>query len=123
MGKRREPPAASRRGRAAEFASRLGREARSRAKAGAGAAGVPDPAEARSRARMRAQAYAAALGTQRRLEARIGQLLLVEQGKRTDKLPSHDEEVGFRGDEKAAFRHLARALDGEVVLTADEWRP
>ncbi len=63
-----------------------------------------------------------ARGAQRRLEARIGQLLPNEQGRRTDKLPNHDVEVELHGKDKSDFRVLARALNGTCDLSKDEWR-
>ena len=66
------------------------------------------------------------LGAQRHIEGRIGQLLGPgEQGKRADLLPHRDEEVTSmipNDQDRANFRLLARALDGECELTADEWR-
>jgi hypothetical protein len=62
------------------------------------------------------------LGAQRRIEARIGQLLGPgAQGQRTDLLPHHSEEVPNQliphDEDRAAFRLLARALDGECELS------
>ena len=66
------------------------------------------------------------LGAQRHIEARIGQLLGPgEQGRRADLLPHRDEEVTSmipNDQDRANFRLLARAIDGECELTADEWR-
>jgi hypothetical protein len=65
------------------------------------------------------------LGAQRHIEARIGQLLgpAPGQGSRNDLTSHHDEKSIIPHDEdRAAFRILARALDGECELTPDEWR-
>ena len=62
------------------------------------------------------------LGAQRRIEARIGQLLgPTRPGTRTDLQPSgHDREVAE--DHRADFRLFARILKGECEVTEDEWR-
>lgn len=63
------------------------------------------------------------LGAQRRVEARIGQLLPPQQGKRTDlQRPTHAEEVVSRDGDRADFRILAHGLDGTCHLEDDEWR-
>lgn len=69
------------------------------------------------------------LGAQRRIEARIGQLMPPPKpGERTDlQPPDHDPEVRRierhnDGAEAGDFRLLARALDGECELEPDEWR-
>ena len=59
------------------------------------------------------------LGTQRRLEGRIGQLLPAQQGK---ELPSHAMEVVPRENDRTYFRIIADALNGKCDLTDDEWR-
>jgi hypothetical protein len=61
------------------------------------------------------------LGAQRRIEARIGQLLGEPAMGGRGKLSSMPE--GFdRRHLGADFRLLARALDGECVLTEEEWQ-
>jgi hypothetical protein len=63
------------------------------------------------------------LGIQRRIEARIGQLLgPTTSGKRHDLEPSVVPEGLIDRHERQDFRTLARALDGEIQLEADEWR-
>lgn len=57
------------------------------------------------------------LGAQRRVEARIGQLLPPQQGK---ELPDHAREVSE--DQRREFRLLAHALGGDCPLNEDEWR-
>lgn len=65
------------------------------------------------------------LGAQRRVEARIGQLLGEPQpGRRSDlEPPTHASEVERERDGHTArdFRILAHAMSGETVLTDDEW--
>ena len=63
------------------------------------------------------------LGAQRRIEARIGQLLgEPEPGKRTDlEPPHHAEEVVKHDQDRADFRILSHAYNG-CELTDDEWR-
>jgi hypothetical protein len=65
-----------------------------------------------------------ALGVQRRLEARIGQLLgRTSPGKRTDLEPSHHgDEVDLHNRDRTEFRMLATALSGDIDLSDDEWR-
>jgi ParB family chromosome partitioning protein len=61
-------------------------------------------------------------GAQRRLEARIGQLLgVVKERERTDLSGSHDYQLISHPD-RITFRQLAQALGGNVVLSDDEWR-
>jgi hypothetical protein len=63
-------------------------------------------------------------GAQRRIEARIGQLLgEAEPGKRTDLEPrQRDDGVVRHNQDRHDFRLLARALSGDITLTEDEWR-
>jgi N6-adenosine-specific RNA methylase IME4 len=58
-----------------------------------------------------------ALGAQRRIEARIGQLIEPQQGK---KLRPHDGEV--ERHDRTDFRIMANALNGKLTLSEDEWR-
>lgn len=69
------------------------------------------------------QTHLPALGAQRRLEARIGQLLgpTSQGGRPTEENPTHAEGIHRAGD-KADFRILARALDGKCELSKDDWR-
>jgi hypothetical protein len=69
------------------------------------------------------QAHLPARGAQRRLEARIGQLLgpTSQGGRPTEDNPTHAEGIERPGD-KADFRILARALDGKIDLSREEWR-
>ena len=66
------------------------------------------------------------LGAQRRIEARIGQLLgpaeigINQYGSNHDE--SHRKSLIPHDEDRAAFRLLARGLDGECELTAEEWR-
>lgn len=46
-------------------------------------------------------------GVSRRLEARIGELLPPEQGKRNDLLRRHDDEVALNREQLANFRQMA----------------
>jgi N6-adenosine-specific RNA methylase IME4 len=64
------------------------------------------------------------LGTQRRIEARIGQLLgEPKPGARTDlQPPNRASEVVYHDPDRQAFRLLARALAGELELDPDGWR-
>jgi N6-adenosine-specific RNA methylase IME4 len=64
------------------------------------------------------------LGAQRRMEARIGQLLgEVEPGQRTDLEPSGVTEGSIPRMDRHDFRLLAKALDGiEPPITEEEWR-
>lgn len=69
------------------------------------------------------QAHLPALGVQRRLEARIGQLLgpTSNGGRPSMQNPTHAEGI-LRGGDRADFRILARALDHHCELTTDDWR-
>jgi len=65
------------------------------------------------------------LGAQRRIEARIGQLLgQVKERERTDLTVGHERQSIQDKDERMDFRLLARALAGECDpdLVAEEWR-
>jgi hypothetical protein len=64
------------------------------------------------------------LGAQRRLEARIGQLIgpAPGQGARTDRTCQHDDKSALHRQDQSDFRILARALDGKCELSDDEWR-
>jgi N6-adenosine-specific RNA methylase IME4 len=66
------------------------------------------------------------LGAQRRIEARIGQLLgpAIIGGDRQSDQSHHDETASHipHSEDRAAFRLLARALAGACELTADGWR-
>ena len=62
------------------------------------------------------------LGTQRRIEGRIGQLLPPHQGKRTDlELRPHADEVVKRNEDRTDFRIIARAVTGECEMTDGDW--
>ena len=61
------------------------------------------------------------MGAQRRVEARIGELLgTVGQGARTDLTSGHEQKLVPEYD-RVDFRVLARAFDG-CTLTEEEWR-
>lgn len=70
------------------------------------------------------QMHRPAMGAQRRLEARIGQLLgETANGRRHDLEPSRVKEGDdVAKNDRSDFRVLARALDGAADLTPDEWR-
>lgn len=62
-------------------------------------------------------------GAQRRLEARIGQLLgPAERGRPEENNYSHDCNLMIPRADRITFRQLAQALGGNVVLSDDEWR-
>ena len=61
------------------------------------------------------------VGSQRRIEGRIGQLLGEPEKGGRGKTHTHAEEFKRDGD-RADFRIIARALDGECKLEWDEWR-
>jgi hypothetical protein len=72
----------------------------------------------------RRPAAARVLSAQRRIDARIGQLLGPVEMGRSEK--SHHDETNpisliANSEDRAAFRLLTRALEGECELT-DEWR-
>lgn len=60
------------------------------------------------------------LGAQRRVEARIGQLLGPAPGRGRAEVNSHADS--FSSEDRGNFRLVARALDGECPLDEDEWR-
>ena len=60
------------------------------------------------------------LGAQRRIEARIGQLLGPPPGRGGKEKNDHGHSFYERFRDEA--RLLARALSGEYELTVDEWR-
>jgi N6-adenosine-specific RNA methylase IME4 len=64
------------------------------------------------------------LGAQRRIEARIGQLLgEPTPGMRTDlEPPTREYEVVGRDGDRLDYRLLARALSGDCNLTDEEWQ-
>ncbi len=64
------------------------------------------------------------LGAQRRIEARIGQLLgVAKEGRPENSAHDRSNSVSLIAeDSRADFRLLARALDGECELSPDEWR-
>lgn len=66
------------------------------------------------------------LGTQRRIEARIGQILgpALGHGPGRGKKAQHDEGLIEHDQDRSDFRILAHALDGKCKpeLTDDEWR-
>lgn len=67
------------------------------------------------------QMHLPALGVQRRLEARIGQLLgNAERGSNQHSVVTEGYKV--TKDDRLDFRLLARALSGAVKITDDEWR-
>ena len=68
-------------------------------------------------------------GAQRRIEARIGQLLGMAKwgGDRKSYQVDHDRLDALTdwvqgANDRRDFRYLARALGGECEITADEWR-
>jgi hypothetical protein len=62
------------------------------------------------------------LGAQRRVEARIGQLMgEPKRGRPSWGNPTRAEDIRRDGD-RSDFRVLANALSGNVVLSEDEWR-
>jgi hypothetical protein len=72
--------------------------------------------------RQRPEAFARPLGAQRRIEARIGQLL----GKAAPGGWAHrDEDIrkALPNDQtRSDYRLLARALDGQCELTREQWQ-
>lgn len=63
------------------------------------------------------------LGAQRRVEGRIGQLLGdVPRGQHTGSSSHAEMTAGINDDQRRDFRLLGRALSGEVVLDAEQWR-
>lgn len=68
------------------------------------------------------QAHLPARGAQRRLEARIGQLLGEPEVGRPEKTSVMTEVSDVSRHERMDFRILARALNGECELSKTEWR-
>jgi len=62
------------------------------------------------------------LGAQRRVEARIGQLLGASPGPGRPDAEYSMRVSNIAPQDRGYFRDLARALDGEVELTDEEWR-
>lgn len=60
------------------------------------------------------------LGAQRRIEARIGQLLGPAPGKGYDERSAHAHSIAK--ERRGEFRVIARALNGDTQLAPDEWR-
>ena len=68
------------------------------------------------------QAHLPARGAQRRLEARIGQLLGEAQVGRPENGNSTHADNFERSGDRVDFRILAKALDGKCDLSKDDWR-
>jgi hypothetical protein len=61
-------------------------------------------------------------GAQRRLEARIGQLLGPAVEGQPTNYCRHKGSSSIERHDRIAFRQFAQALNGEVFLSDDEWR-
>ena len=62
------------------------------------------------------------MGAQRRIEARIGQLLGPAEKQKGGRGKTVPHEGQLKRNDRSAFRHLAKAVNGECVVSSDEWR-